>query len=428
MVMQQKSLNDIIPPSRRRTMSDVQAAPAAPAPLAPNTSSVEPPPPPRPVPPTRPSSPRRRFPVGTALIALVVIGVCAGALYAFAGAKVEITPTMSEAYVSGEFTATREPSDLTFDIITVEKMATQAVEAESTENANDPAQGTITIYNEQPSAQTLIKNTRFESPEGLIFRIHDSVTIPAGTDGNPGTLNVTVYADAGGERYNIGPATFSVPGLSGTSAFDKVYAKSTEAMTGGFVGERPSVSDATKDRVAATLRTALASDLEKGVGEQIPAGYLTIPGASFTTYENLPDTPAAGGDVEIKVRGVTQVVVFPNEALAKSIAFKTLGTYSGQPIEIADVSKLALTPAVAQAPVGADTFAFSLTGDTSLVWKVDADRIAGAVAGKTRESAQVMLSGFPEVDKAVLILRPFWASTFPEEPEKINVTVSGQAK
>jgi hypothetical protein len=350
-------------------------------------------------------------------------------LYAFSGAKVEITPTRSDAYVTGEFTATVAPSDLQFEVITVEKVATQSVSSESTINANDPAQGTITIYNEQPTSQTLIKNTRFESPEGLIFRIHDSVTIPAGREGAPGTLNVMVYADAGGERYNIGPSDFTVPGLSGSAAFDKVYAKSTTAFSGGFVGERPSVSRETKERVANTLRTALASDLEKGVAEQIPESYLSIPGASFTTYEDLPDAPAAGGDVEVKVRGVTQVVVFPNEQLAKAIAFKTLGTYSGQPIEIADVSKLTLTPAIlGQAPIGADTFAFTLNGDTSLVWKVDAARVSGAVAGKTRESAQVVLSGFPEVDKAVLILRPFWANSFPSDPEKITVTVSGQGK
>lgn len=431
MVMQQKSLNDIIPPSRRRMLGDTNPAPAPAAPTFANTTPVEPPPP-RDIPPVRPvppaRGPRRKFPYGTALIALIVIGVCAGALYAFAGAKVEVTPTASDAYVQGEFTATREPSDLTFDIVTVEKVATQTVKAESTENANDPAQGTITIFNEQPTAQTLIKNTRFESPEGLIYRIQNSVTIPAGSEGAPGTLNVTVYADAAGDRYNIGPTTFTVPGLAGTGAFDKVYAKSESAMTGGFVGNRPSISDATKERVSATLRTALTSDLQKAVAEQIPADFLSVPGASFTTYEELPDTPAAGGDVEVKVRGVTQVVIFPNEALAKAVAFKTLGTYAGQPIRIADVSKLSLTPAVAQAPVGADTFGFTLTGDTTLVWQVDAAKVAGAVAGKTRESAQVMLSGFPEVDKAVLILRPFWTNTFPEEPEKITVTVAGQGK
>jgi hypothetical protein len=51
-------------------------------------------------------------------------------------------------------------------------------------------------------------------------------------------------------------------------------------------------------------------------------------------------------------------------------------------------------------------------------------KVAAAVAGKTRDSAQVALSGFPEVNKAVLVLRPFWATTFPQDPAKITVTAT----
>ena len=370
----------------------------------------------------------KKFPLGTALVALAVVAACGAAFYAFAGATVEITPTVTEAYVSNEFTATAGAGDLPFEVVTAEVTVSKSVEAESSENANDPAQGTITIYNEQGTTQTLIKNTRFESSNGLIFRIRDSISIPAGSAGKPGTVVATVYADEPGERHNIGPSDFTVPGLAGTDAFNAVYAKSTTEMSGGFTGVRPSVSEETRDREAATLQSTLQSDLDKAMQEKIPEGYVLIPGASFSTYEALPDSAGANGTVDVKLRGSMTAVIFPNNALAKAVAYTTVGTYSGQTIELTDVSNLSLTSGAGAAPIGAETYTFTLTGDTTLTWQVDTTRIAGAVAGKTREAAQMVLSGFPEVERAVLVLRPFWASEFPSDPGNIKVTVTNPAK
>ncbi len=364
----------------------------------------------------------RRFPVGTAVVGLLVVLACGAAFYAFAGATVEITPTSNEVFVENEFTATASSGDLPFEVVTVDTTVSKSVPAESSENANDPAQGSITIYNEQAAPQTLIKNTRFESPTGLIFRISSPVSVPAGASGKPGTITATVYAEAAGESYNIAASNFTVPGLKGTDSFDKVYAKSTSEMSGGFVGVRPSVSDETREREAAGLQSSLASDLEKAMQEKIPEGYVLIPGASFSTYETLPDSAGANGSVEVKQKGTMTAVIFPNEALAKAVAYTAVGTYTGQPIRLTDVRNLSLTSGAGAAPVGAETYTFSLSGDAVLTWNVDTARIAGAVAGKSREGAQLVLSGFPEVDKAVLVLRPFWTTSFPNDPEKIKVT------
>lgn len=388
---------------------------------------VPPPPPPR-----RPSAPRprsnRRFPYGTALIALVVVALSAGALFMFSGAKVEVTPATNQAYISGTFTATLGTGELPFEVVSVEKIATKSVPAETTETKNDPAQGVITIYNAQTTPQQLIKNTRFQTPDGLIFRIRDSVTVPAGSPNAPGKMDVTVYADEGGEKYNIPPSDFTVPGLEGSKSYDLVYAKSAAAMTGGFSGTRPTVSEATKDAQAEGLRSALETDLSAGIAEAVPEGFVIIPGSTYTVLETLPDTAGQGNNVDVKMKGVTYAVVFPNEALAKAIAYQVVGTYSGQSVLLQDATSLTLKPAVEGNPQGLETYGFTLEGNASIVWKIDQARIAGAVAGKTRDGAQVILSGFPEVDRAVLVLRPFWSNSFPSDPEKITVSVKEAAK
>lgn len=408
-----KTINDILPPSRRAKIAD-----AAEPQMAPPSNR-----PPTPMRRTSPSAGGKRFPYGTALVALLVVAASAAALYAFSAAKVEITPAANAVYVASDFAATAATGDLPFEVVSVEKTATQSVPAESTETVNDPARGSITISNGQTSAQTLIKNTRFQSPSGLIYRIRDSVTVPAGTQSAPGTITATVYADAGGDQYNIAPSAFTVPGLKGSKAYDLVTAKSSAAMTGGFSGTRPSVSQATRDTQNAANQASLQKSLVEGITEKIPEGYVLVPGASFTTYDPQPDATAANGNVTVSVKGTVTAVVFPNAALAKAIAYKSIGTYAGQPVSIPDVSKLMLKPAVDVAPTTGETsFAFNLTGDATIVWTIDAVRIAGAVAGKSRDSAQIALSGFPEVDRAILVLRPFWSTSFPKDPAHIKVT------
>ena len=59
-----------------------------------------------------------------------------------------------------------------------------------------------------------------------------------------------------------------------------------------------------------------------------------------------------------------------------------------------------------------------------MVWSIDTEKIAGAVAGKSKGSSEIALKSFLEVNKATLVLRPFWTSTFPSDPKKIQVSVT----
>lgn len=368
--------------------------------------------------------PKSSFPWRLALLALVVVVGSIGAIYAFSGAKVSITPRVDTATVGGEFSATPSSGELPFEIITVEKIGKQEVKAEGTENANDPAQGSITIYNGQEKVQELIKNTRFETPDGLIFRIHESVKVPAGTKANPGQLQVTAYADAGGEKYNIGPSTFTLPGLKGSAAFELVYAKSTSGMSGGFTGTRPSVSEKTREAQVASIHAALEKELRAAVSEKVQEGYVVVPGALTFSYSPLPSTAGDEGKVQVQENGIATAVIFPKNALAKAIASRAIGSYAGQDVTLETAEGLTLTPKEGVLPTpSTPAFVFTLSGNTKIFWIVDETKIAGSVAGKSRQASNTILAGFPEVEKAVLSLKPFWAGTMPQDPAEIKVIV-----
>ena len=398
-----RSITDIVPPSRRRAMEGGTTPPPY-------------------VPPSAPSSRAKgKFPVKWIIAAVVVLLACIVVLFAFGGAKVEATPTMRTATVSGEFSATPSAGDLPYQIVTVEKVGAKEVKAEGTEPANVPAQGTVTVYNAQDKVQELINNTRFETPEGQIFRIRESVRVPAGTTATPGELKVVVYADAGGAAYNIGPSTFALPGLRGSAVYDLVYARSTEPMSGGFTGERPSLPEAARATQYQSMQTTLEADLRADIGAQVPEGYVLLPGALFLSYLPQPDAAGKSDAVNLQVKGTASAYVMPKEALARAIAFRSLGVYGGQPVTLYSYENLTLTPAPGM-PSG-ETFTFTLSGDTQIAWVVDPAEVAGAIAGKSRDAAKTILAGFSELEEAKLILRPFWAGSLPADPEEIQVQV-----
>lgn len=423
-----RTVNDIIPPSRRRKAAAAEAAepmePAAPPPPAmDDMPPMTPPPADPPVSMHAPYSPRRKFPWGTGIVALVVILASVGALWAFSGAKVEITPRVDTGAVSGEFTATPESGELPYRIVSAEKIASKSVAAESTVNANDAAQGSITVYNTSATPQRFVKNTRFQSPQGLVFRAQDAVNIPAGSASSPGSVKVAVYAETGGEKYNIAPTDFTLPGLEGSEEFKQVYGKSTEAFVGGFLGNRPSVSEATATRERAGLESALQGEIQEALRAAAPEGYLLVPGSEVVTYAPLPDAPDGNGGVEVRHRATATAAAFPAEELARAVAQSVIGqSYTGQPVRLEGVEQLRITPV--EPLSAADPFVFNLSGTARIVWVVDPSRIASSVAGKTRDSARVMISGLPEVGSGTITLKPFWKGTLPADPEEIEVVLN----
>jgi hypothetical protein len=347
------------------------------------------------------------------------------ALYAFADAQVTVTPTAKAVSVSGDYSSTFNSGDLPYQIVTVDKTVSASVPAESTETANDPAQGTITIYNTQERTQTLIKNTRFQAPNGLIFRIQNSVSIPGGSVSSPGSVKAAVYADTDGDQYNIGPTSFAVPGLKGSPAYTSVTARSTEPFTGGFSGTRPSVSQATRDAQQEKSKAALNDSLTAAITQKLPAGYIVVPGSTFISYAPAPDTVGKDNTVTINLGGTATAVAFPSSALAKAIAFKSLGSYSGQAVHLQNITGLKLTPSQPGTPTADQgTFGFNLSGTITVVYDLDTTKIAGAVAGKSRSAALTIIKSFPEVDRAILTIRPFWNSSFPTDPSNIKVSTT----
>ncbi|XKT75025.1 MAG: hypothetical protein ACJKSS_02560 [Patescibacteria group bacterium UBA2103] len=403
-----KRVEDIIPPSRRRMVED-EAVPAV------NTYE----------PSNNGKKGRPLLTLILIIVAALIVGVGVAAM--FAGAKVVVHPLEREVPVNTDLFATSTETDpLPFEIVRIEKVATQSVPADGSENVSERASGTVIVYNEFSSTpQRWVTNTRFESPDGKIFRVKEPVEIPGMKDGKPGTVEVTIYADEAGADYNVGLVDFTIPGLAGSPQFESLYAKAKTPMSGGFIGNRPVVSEEKAANTRISMQAALKDDLMDTIADQIPSGFTLLGDSVAFIPESLSNGEGEGSTAVLREKATAVALVFPTDLLAKAIAEKTIASYDDDNVTIGSTNTLMVSnlPSAGEL-VSADELTVSVEGSVNIVWKVSADQIKTEIAGKSRDAAETVLSNIPGIDTAELILRPFWRSNFPTDTEKITVSVN----
>ncbi len=383
--------------------------------------------------------PSRRIIIwGIAVVAVLALVFVAFAM--FQGTSVVVTPrthavVLTEdvpltAYIMGDARASAE--SLTYDLTERTYDANNTIDAHGFTEVEEYASGIITIYNNRTSGQVrLIKNTRFESPEGLIFRIRDSIVVPVKKGDAPGTATATVYADQAGVKYNLGPIDkFTLPGLKGGDMYNDVYARSTIAFKGGFVGSKPKVADADLEAARSALHNSLETQARSEVATLSVPGTLVFPQLMSLTFESLPVETNADGKALLHERAKVAVPIFPDAVFARVLAIATRadtpdGTVHIQKSDGIQIRYASETPPAAQGPLS-----MLVSGNATLMWEVDADALTKALAGTSKAEAvfDKIISGISSIEKADAFLRPFWRDTFPSNSPDIKVIIKEPAQ
>ena len=365
-----------------------------------------------------------------AIIVLAVLGTV-GASIIFKKATVVVTPKSQNVTLPSVLTAYADAplGELQFQTVTTTNVGEKTVPASGETNVEKRATGTITILNEYSTAtQRLIKNTRFEAPDGKIYRLDQSVVVPGGTKKasggfTAGSIDAAVSADSPGDTYNRGLDSYTISGFKGDPRYTKIYAKGKTPIAGGFVGTQKIVAPADLSAAKSAIENDLAVNLSTALGAATPPGYVIVPQSTYITYDELPQAGNATAAV-ISMRGTAVAAMVREADLASAIA-KVSGVegYAGEALRFADLKKVTMT-AKATATPGLKSLAISLSGSTLLIWEVDGDAIKKALVGTRTSDLLSILTRFkPAVSDAKASMRPFWESSFPTDPTTIEVTV-----
>jgi hypothetical protein len=371
------------------------------------------------------------------LIALIALGFAASTI--FMKTTVTLVPREHTAVFDQQNSYTAYPANdpqaptgsLTYSSDTQSFDTSISVPTSGSEQVSVAASGPVTIYNAYSASPVrLIKNTRFETPDGKIFRIRDSIVIPGKSAAGPGSLKVTIYADQPGASYNIAAVDrFTLPGLKNTAdMFAGVYARSDAPMTGGFEGTRPSITDSARAAAQAQLQTAIMAKITAAYAD-VSKGYAVLSLASIQ-YDPITTEVATDGTATVKEHASVTTPLMPRDSFDSFLASQTNVATADTAIKVLDPSTFTFvaTPDPAKPiSLGTDPIDFSLSGKVVFIWQINAPAVAKDLAGKNKATFQAIVAGYPSIDSATAKVYPLWSQTFPTDPNAIRIVISAPA-
>jgi len=335
---------------------------------------------------------------------------------------------------------------------TVTKEITHFATGKRFSNKGASASGKITIFNTTNTTWPLVTKTRFKNKDGLVFRIKSSITVPPATNNGPGTVDAYVVADVKdaygeviGERGNIPPDSFFLPGLRESSR-SKIYAKSTEPMKGGITDFVTYVSSEDIEAVKSRLKDELLKVAKDSLREEVKRNSATLGidgefklldgGNAIKVGDVQIDIPPDVEDKEVEkftahgtvsVRGIyynnnDMLSILTAELKKKKSPRKELlrinqDSTSYRIFEWDDNSgKVKLTATIR----GIEQFSIDpKTENGSLLLQ----KIREHIAGMTIEDARDYVQNLPEINKAKVDSWPAWSPTVPKIIDNIKFKV-----
>ena len=367
-----------------------------------------------------------------AAILVIIAGIF---IYGTVSYSASVNITLQHADISLQdktFTAVaNDPANIPFQIMSLSEEQSANIQATGEKQVNAKATGKITIYNSFGSQpQTLIKNTRFQTSDGRVFRIDQTISVPGrksvGGKSVPGSVEASVFADVSGVDGNIGPSNFTIPGLKGTPKYSKFSAKSLSNTTGGAQGTVKVVSDDDVLKARTELTAALKQKLATEADAEHPKGTTLFPSAEFYTFTEVLDNSAAntGSNVKFTLKGKLDAVLFDSVALAKQVVLTNGAVSESEKVEINNIGALtfAWQKNMSTAPQSTDTLQFTLNGNAHTVWVIDTELLKNKLTGVKYSEYKKVLSLFPGIEKVTVSILPFWKSSFPTDKTRIHVT------
>jgi len=347
--------------------------------------------------------------------------------------------TVSLAFIKTPFEETfdiaaeksREVADAEKEIIpavlfTEEKNIVQTFKASGRERVARKAKAKVTIYNAFNSKpQVLVATTRFQTPDGKIFRLDQQITVPGANveDGKivPAGIEASVTADQAGEAYNIGPiAKMSIPGFKGSERYDGFYAVLGGKADGGMVGEAPVPTEADIKEAETKTREAVLAAVSGSLSRRLPAEYTLLEEASEVGVTKLTVNTEADESGNFTVFGEARqsVLVFREKDILYLLGEKTDALSANK--ELQDVK---LKYENIKANFNSGTLAFKITAQGVLVSPFSSSDFKSKLAGASLDNLKRELASVTGVSEAKFFVYPPWIWNVPSNPDRIEVKV-----
>lgn len=308
--------------------------------------------------------------------------------------------------------------------IEIKKTVSKVFPSSGTKKVFKKSEGKITIYNNfDTNPQVLVAGTRFQTPDGLIFRIPERVVVPAGkrTENGfePGKIEVKVVADRAGEDYNIEPAKFTIPGFLGSPRYKGFYAESFEKFSGGFIGMSKFVTEEDIKGAEEVLKQEFLTSVKNELADK-----------DMIILDDLIDWDIKENGKSNKAGDLTNNFYLGLEIKIKTIAIKKdnvvefLSKYinnSGQGIVLKD--KLNINYLNPKFDKESKKVSLNLSASGQTIKEIKKEEIVKNILGKNVKDLKNFFENMEGIESAKINLSPFWIKSVPKDPEKVEIDI-----
>jgi hypothetical protein len=333
-------------------------------------------------------------------------------------AKITIETNSSPIDLRSSIVVSDNPGkgEITGKIVSV--IVNSSVEFSPTGTKEEPgvATGVVILQNDSTLAQPLIKTTRLLTEDNVLFRINESVTVPA-----EGTIQVSVYADLEGAGGNIGPSQFTIPGL-GNSRQKQVYAKSSEAFVGGTksIGavDQEDIDKAKKQLLETLNRLGMEKIKEESQGKFLYEFKVIQDGIEPDT-EVGEEVSTFGVSGQATVLGVLyseeELVKFAQDELSRRAIDDSEDIGSGVALPTVSIADYNFEKGEAKVDL--------VYGGTATLNPLSKQLDKTVFFGKTKDEVRRYILRLDHVRGVDVKFSPAWIRTVPHIPEHVNVVI-----
>jgi hypothetical protein len=353
------------------------------------------------------------------LFLLLTVGVVGLVVYVVMGrATVVVLSAQEPAETDLIVDVSRDPGEeeVAGEIVEATDSLSQQFPSASLAKVDAHAEGRVRISSRLSRAQTLIATTRLLTPDDVLFRIKETVSVPAG-----GSVEVDAFADQAGASGDVGHATFTIPGLN--PELRKLFAVETVSPMAGGVKEVRMVTKGDVETATKVLREKLEQDLIaalRGKANGFAGEVLTteVTGA-------LTDVPV-GAEAEmftLTVSAKTTGVFYDKEKFKRLVERRLRETVPFDRV-LLNVEEEAMAQSLEKTDPGAGRANIKVKARGATVLSPRSPALDPAkLTGISVEAAETYLEKIEGVSSATVRVSPFWAGRTPNIAKNITIEV-----
>ena len=278
--------------------------------------------------------------------------------------------------------------------------------------------GQVTIVNNYIKNQPLVATTRLLSADNKLFRLKNTVNVPAG-----GQVVAEVYADQAKPEMAIGPSKFTMPGLW-AGIQDKIYGQSKEAMKYSekvkYTIQQSDIDNAVKE---------LKNNLLANAGKQLGQAYSEYSQRLYQVDNNSISQEVQGKVGEekrnftIKMKAMVTLVAFGDDDIYERAKTK-LATALADDKQIAEFTKQNLAHSLAKVDLANGLAEVKVNFEAKATLKDSAKVIKrNNLTGMNYEQLKAYLNSLPEVASYEIKFFPAFIKKAPNLVDRIDIEI-----